>query len=308
MTVPETLVIGEALVDIVHKPDGEVVPLVGGSPLNVAIGLARLGAPARLASWIAEDDYGQMIADHLMQDRVVLVEGSVAAARTPTATATLDQNGTAAYEFDIDWQLPMELPTEVGHVHTGSIAAVLQPGASAVRDALFAARGRATISLDPNTRPSLMGDPADVRADLEQLIGLADVVKASDEDIRWLYGEDVDLETVLRLWAGLCPSVTIATRGGSGALVYVASDGVVLDVPGVVVDVVDSVGAGDSFMAGALSAMLDAGLLGSPQARERLMAADSAQILPCIERAVRAAGITVSRAGANPPTRADLGI
>lgn len=304
-----TLVVGEALVDVVHSATGQVEEHVGGSPLNVAIGLARLGHRARLATFIADDAYGAAIQQHLAASDVQLVEGSLSAPRTPKAVARLDDSGAATYDFDIAWDLPYPLPTAIGHFHTGSIATVLQPGATRVSDAMLAARDHATVSLDPNARPSLMGDPHDVRSHMEQLVGYSDVVKASDEDLDWLYGAntDADLPHVMRLWAQLGPALVVVTRGGKGALAYVAATDSLIELPVRTVTVVDTVGAGDSFQSGLLSGLLDAGLLGGPDARTRLRTADADAVHPALERAVAASAITVSRAGANPPTRAELG-
>lgn len=303
----DTLVVGEALIDIVRPIGGPVTEHVGGSPLNVAIGLARLQHPARLAAYFADDEHGRQILDHLAADGVPLVEGSRSAARTPTAVATLDENGSATYEFDLAWDLPYPLPTDVGHVHTGSIAAALQPGAQKVSDAVLAARRHATVSFDPNPRPTLIGAAADVRAQLEQLIGYSDVVKASDEDIAWLYGAEVDPAEVLRLWGRLGAPLVVMTRGGDGALMHVSATGETESVAGRSVSVVDTVGAGDSFQSGLLSALLDAGLLGSTEARQRLRRATAADLRPAVDRAVETSAITVSRAGADPPARAELG-
>lgn len=302
----DTLVIGEALIDIVRPVDGPPQEYVGGSPLNVAIGLARLQHPARLAAYLADDAYGELIIGHLAADDVPLVEGSLGAQRTPTAMATLDETGSATYEFDLAWDLPYPLPGDVGHLHTGSIAAALQPGAEKVAAAMLAARDHATVSFDPNPRPTLIGAAHEVRSGLEQLVGYSDVVKASDEDIAWLYGADADPAQVLALWGQLGPSLVVMTRGGDGALLHVASTGETASVAGRSVPVVDTVGAGDSFQSGLLSGLLDAGLLGSAEARDRLRRAGLAQLRPAVDRAIETSAITVSRAGANPPTRAEL--
>ncbi|AKU17706.1 carbohydrate kinase family protein [Luteipulveratus mongoliensis] len=300
-----TLVLGEALVDIVHGVDGSVTSHPGGSPLNVAIGLARLDHPVELASYIADDEHGAAIVRHLEADGVPLADGSVSASRTPTATATLDQSGSATYDFDLSWAVST-LPTAYEHLHTGSIAAVLQPGASGVREAMEQARTHATVSYDPNARPSLMGDPHEIRSDIEQLVGFSDVVKASDEDIRWLYGDDAPLTEILRLWSQLGPPLVVMTRGGDGALAHLDTESDVIEVPGLTVEVADTVGAGDSFMSGLISGLLDAGLLGGPDARARLRTAHADDVRPALDRAARASAITVSRAGAQPPTRAEL--
>ena len=297
------LVIGEALIDIVIPFSGDTVEHVGGSPANVAIGLARLGHTAQLATHIGTDARGQRIAALLASEQVRLAPGSDRADRTPTAAAHLDVTGAATYEFDLDWQLDPELELEAGHVHTGSIAATLQPGGEAVAAAVARARQTATVSYDPNARPSIMLRPELVRDEIESLVAASDVVKASDEDIAWLY-PGRSLEEVLTSWANLGPQVCAVTRGGEGALVLVQEEFHRLPAPATVV--VDTVGAGDSFMSGLVSGLLDAGLLGGVEARERLAEAGWDQVAPAVARALACAAITVSRAGANPPTRAEL--
>ena len=301
-----TLVIGESLIDIVQRPDGSTQEHVGGSPANVAVGLARLGDEVTLATMIGEDERGARIAARFDGEGVTLTKGSVGGRPTSVATSTLDARGAAAYTFDLAWELNEEQPLEgLTHIHTGSIAATLEPGASAVLGTLQGARLSATISYDPNARPSLMGDPPEVRAKIEQLIGLSDVVKASDEDIAWLY-DGAPLSDILRLWGRLGPPLVVVTRGDKGALIGLSMTGELTSVDAPVVDVVDTVGAGDSFMAGLLSGLLDAGLLGGIQARERLRSASLADIRPAVNRALACAAITVSRAGAEPPHLAEL--
>ncbi|MBO1756371.1 carbohydrate kinase [Allobranchiibius sp. CTAmp26] len=305
---PSTLVIGEALIDIVRGTDGSVREHVGGSPFNTAIGLGRLGHPVSLATYIGDDAYGLAISDALSVDGVDLTPGSVTAPATPTARATLDETGAATYDFDLAWAPRTPLPGSRGHLHTGSIATALQPGASAVRDAVVAHRAQGTISLDPNPRPTIIGEAASVRSGIEELVGLSDVVKASDEDIAWLYGEDADLGEVLRLWGQLGPSLVVATRGGDGALVHLSGTGELVDVPGRRVALVDTVGAGDSFMSGMLSWLLDEDLLGAADARDRLRVAPREALLAAVDRGVATSAVTVSRAGSQPPTRAELGL
>lgn len=301
----EVLVIGEALIDIVIPLEGEPSEHVGGSPANVAIGLSRLGHPTRLATHIGTDPRGVRIAALMAAESVGLSGDSITAERTPTAAATLDAAGVATYQFDLDWRLEPErvqLPAG-GHVHTGSIAATLSPGGTAVAAIVAAARDRATVSYDPNARPSLMGDPAEARVVIEKLISQSDVVKASDEDAAWLYpGKPVP--EVLRDWAALGPALCAITQGGAEAVVLVA--GQVHRLPSLPTTVADTVGAGDSFMAGLISGLLDAGLLGGAPARSRLHAATWDDVLPAVQRALACAAITVSRPGSNPPTRGDL--
>jgi fructokinase len=302
------LVIGESLIDLVQRPDGATEEYVGGSPANVAIGLARLGHDVTFATLLGDDERGARIAGHLAGEGICLVEGSVAPIGSPTsvATSTLDTTGAATYSFDLAWELPA-LPPLGGltHVHTGSVAATLEPGASAVLATIEGARPGATISYDPNLRPSLMGNPHEVRAKVEALIGLSDVVKASEEDIAWLY-DGAPLSDLLRLWGQLGPALTVVTRGGSGVVVGLSLSGELtgIDVPAV--RVVDTVGAGDTFMAGLLSGLLDAGLLGGIQARERLRSASLANVRPAVDRALACAAISVSGPGPNQPRLADL--
>jgi fructokinase len=142
-----------------------------------------------------------------------------------------------------------------------------------------------------------------VRAKIEQIIGLSDVVKARDEDVHWLYG-GAAIPEVMRLWGRLGPMVVVVTRGGEGAVVAV--NGVVASMAAPKVTVADTVGAGDSFMAGLISGLLDAGLLGGTEARAALRAAGMEQVRPAVERALACAAVTVSRAGANPPRRDEI--
>ena len=300
------LVIGESLIDLVQRPDGSAQEHVGGSPANVAVGLARLGHDITFATLVGHDKRGARITSHLENEGISLTEGSVGERPTSVATSTLDATGAATYSFDLAWELTGRQPLEgLAHVHTGSIAATLEPGASAVLTTLQRARPSATISYDPNARPSMMGDPHEVRAKIEALIGLSDVVKASDEDIAWLY-EGAPISDVLRLWGQLGPALTVVTRGGSGALVGLSITGELTSVEAPVARVVDTVGAGDSFMAGLLSGLLDAGLLGGIQARERLRSASLVDVRPAVDRALACAAITVSRAGSDPPHRSEL--
>jgi fructokinase len=301
-----TLVIGESLIDIVHRPDGSTREHVGGSPANVAVGLARLGHEVTLATKIGDDERGTRIATRLDEEGVALTEGSIGERPTSVATSTLDETGAAAYTFDLTWELSENQPLEgLAHVHTGSIAATLEPGASAVLSTLQSARPSATTSYDPNARPSLMGDPHGVRAKIEQLIGLSDVVKASDEDIAWLY-DGAPLPDILRLWGLLGPALVVVTRAEKGAVIGLTITGEVTSVDAPIVEVMDTVGAGDSFMAGLLSGLLEASLLGGIQARKRLRSASLADVRPAVDRALACAAITVSRAGAAPPYLADL--
>lgn len=301
---PPTLVIGEALLDILHREDGTATEHIGGSPTNVAIGLSRLGHPVELATHVGTDARGRRITEHLAAQGIWLTAGSTSAPRTSTATAALNGHGGASYTFDLLWEMPIT-PAHATHVHTGSIGATLEPGATAVLDAIRDARPRATISYDPNVRPTLLGDAHEVRAKIEQIIGLSDVVKASQEDIDWLYA-GASVSEVLRLWGRLGPELIVITEGAEGAVIGLPASAEVTSLDAVHVPIVDTIGAGDSFMAGLLSGLLDADLLGGPAARERLRRVNLPDVRPAVARAIAAAAVTVSRAGANPPTRAEL--
>lgn len=298
------LVVGEALVDEVRTADGTVTAHPGGSPANVAIGLGRLGREVELLTWLGSDVYGTLVADHVEASGVRLAPGSTGAASTSVATAVLDAAGAATYQFDLEWQLPAaDASPGAVVVHTGSIAAVLEPGASRVAKVLQAARGTATISYDPNARPSLMGTPADALAKVESVLALSDVVKVSDEDIEWLTG--MSPEAVAPQWLELGPKLIVVTRGGEGASAW-TGDGRRVDIAAPRVTVADTVGAGDSFMGGLIDGLWSAGLLGAAH-RDRLAAVPTEVLEHVLARCARIAAITVSRAGANPPSSAELG-
>ncbi|WP_426311269.1 carbohydrate kinase family protein [Cellulosimicrobium sp. E-16] len=298
------LVVGEALIDVVHRADGSVDEHPGGSLANVALTLGRLGRDARLATWLGPDERGDAIRAWLDDSAVTLAPGSTDADRTSVATAHLDAHGAATYEFDLEWRVPAGTAPAAGTlaVHTGSIAAVLEPGASDVRALVAAARDTATITYDPNARPALMGDPADALARIEALVDLADVVKVSDEDVAWLV-PGADPVAVAHRWLALGPALVVVTFGGEGAVAVTAAGEQRVAAPRV--SVVDTVGAGDSFMGALVDGLWDAGLLGADR-REALRAIDAATLAALLERCAAVAAVTVSRAGANPPRRAEL--
>ncbi|HLR27652.1 MAG TPA: carbohydrate kinase [Ruania sp.] len=298
------LVIGEALVDVVHAADGTITEYPGGSPANVALGLARLGRRAELAAWFAKDERGELLRAHLQDSKVQIVPGSDHAERTSTANAHLAGNGGATYTFDLTSRVPeVVLDDSLAVLHTGSIAATLQPSGAAIAELCAAAREYATISYDPNARPTIMGEPEDVRADIEALVAAADVVKVSDEDLTWLYPER-SVEDSLQHWAAAGPALVVLTRGGEGSTA-ITSSSVEVSVAAPRVDVVDTVGAGDAFMAGLLDGLWSAGLLGADR-RAALHAVDASTVHDAMARAARIAAIVVSRAGANPPTSTEL--
>jgi fructokinase len=301
--VDDVLVVGEALVDIVVRPGAPTVEHPGGSPANVALGLARLGRGADLLTRIGDDPRGKAVRGHLESSGVRLVPGSVAGERTSTATAELDPDGVAHYDFDLDWRLPDgPLPEPTACLHTGSIAAFLPPGGDAVLSLVQKAAGRVTVSYDPNARPRLMGDPRQARARVESFVAHCDLVKVSDEDLAWLApGEDP--ADVAAAWLAEGPAVVVVTLGGLGALGLSRAGRVEVHAP--TINVVDTVGAGDSFMAGLVDHLATLNLLG-PQRLTELRAIGTEALGGMLRHAVRIAAITCTRAGANPPTRAEL--
>lgn len=305
MSTPKLLCVGEALIDVVQQGDSSKEH-VGGSLLNVSCGLARLGHDATIQASFGTDERGARLRAWAEDSGAKLAPGTDAAPRTPVAYAQLDEHGRATYTFDLDWEL-FGLP-EAGaydHLHTGSIAATLEPGGSQVVEAVRRQRETGTVSYDPNVRPALMVTPETVRERIEELIGLSDLVKASDEDLEWLYGEE-PLERTIRRLKALGPAMVVITRGPWGAVAALAGDDDTLHLDQVNVTVADTVGAGDSFMAGLISGLTDAGLLGSREAAERLAAAKWSDVQPALHRAVGTSAITVSRHGAYAPDLAEV--
>ena len=297
------LVIGEALIDVVQRGGTVTGEHVGGSPLNVAVGLARLERDVDFLTHIGDDDRGHRIADYVTASGATLVAGSVSAKRTPVALARLDDTGAATYTFDLEWRLSGT--PEVGPplvVHTGSIAAVLDPGCLAVAALLDTYRVSATVTFDPNVRTALIEDADLARERIERLITKSDVVKASDEDLRWL-APDVEPEELARRWLTAGPALVAVTRGGDGALA-VSKAGTV-SLPARAVDVVDTVGAGDSFMTGLLDALWSLDLLGADR-RSALRAITTDDLETVLGAAVLNSALTVAQAGAQLPDRATL--
>jgi fructokinase len=306
MTQDRALVLGEALIDAVVRADGSVDRHPGGSPMNVAIGLGRLGRQIDLLSWLADDADGALIRAHLEASAVRLLTGATGPDRTSVATAHLDPTGAATYVFDLAWDLPEQYPGQDDPplvVHTGSIAALLPPGAARVERELARHRATSTLTYDPNVRPSIIGPAAANRPAVERLVGGVDVVKVSDEDLTWLYpGQDP--AQVAEQWARSGPGLVVVTLGGDGALARTA-DGVAVRIGATPVRVADTVGAGDSFMGGLIDGLWSAGLLGADR-RAALRAVPAEVVEQILRRCARIAAITVSRPGANPPTSAEL--
>src|SRR6478609_8797541 len=212
----DVLVVGESLIDVVHAADGSTREYAGGSAANVAVALARLGRPVQFVTAWADDARGQVLADHLDGAGVRLATDPHALARTATAAATLGADGAASYEFDLEWRINDVTPGAPAFVHLCSLGAVLEPGADQVLALVRGLRETATVSYDINARPAITGTGPDLVARVERMAGIADLVKASDEDLASLY-PDLDLAAAATHLLGLGPTAVVVTRGGDGA-------------------------------------------------------------------------------------------
>jgi fructokinase len=301
-------VVGEALVDLIEDASGHPVAYPGGSPANVAVALARLGGSVRLLTQLSDDPYGRLLRAHLRDNNVQLAPGSLLEApRTSTARTSLSSDGQARYAFDIAWQSFERPPSgwaepAVACLHTGSLATALPPGADDVVAMTRAAHPTTMISFDPNCRPSIVGDVRSARVQVEAMVAASDIVKASLEDLAWLYPRRTH-QDVGREWLERGCELVVFTMGGDGAWAGTRHrEAAVAAVP---VDVVDTVGAGDAFTAGLLSALDQVGLLDAAR-RADLGAIDNSTLLDVLAFAARVAATTCTRRGANPPLRADL--
>ena len=306
---PFVLVIGEALMDLVVQHGGtidEVAAVPGGSPANVALALGRLGVPVELVTWVGTDTFGTTITTHLSESGVVVREPSIAAEKTSTAIAKLDERGAATYVFDVEWApAPLEGFKDIQILHTGSIAAVLEPGSQAILDAIDATQGQVLVTYDPNARPQLMGSPAEAAPPIEAVVSRADVVKASDEDLEWLYPGKTAEQAALDWIERFDLPLLVVTRGKQGPMAFLGSD-LRSSVAPAPVKVVDTVGAGDTFMGGLIDALWRRGIRGA-EGREKLRALTGHDLRRILQEAAKLADIVVQRQGANPPWAHELG-
>ena len=290
----KVFVAGEALMDLIPVASGGRVPMVGGGPANTAKALARLGYQTFFIGGISVDRYGAMIDAELSGSGVNLSLAHRGNLPTALAIATIDENGLARYEFELDdttsfafnesW-LPQSDPDVI---HVGSVATMLEPGAS---ELLRWVSGRAApIVFDPNVRPSIQGDRNIYRAAVERWIDLVSIVKLSEDDLHWLYGG----ESVISTWLARGVSIVIVTRAEKGLTAI--CDGFSVEIPARNVEVIDTVGAGDTIGAIVVEGLLEYGLEGL----------GGENLVKVLERAAQAAAITCSRAGANPPWKAEL--
>ncbi|KOX23987.1 hypothetical protein ADK67_19865 [Saccharothrix sp. NRRL B-16348] len=294
---------GEALVDLVPDHAGGYRPLPGGSPANTAVGLGRLGAPTALLARLADDRLGALLRTHLENSNVGLAYAVRSTSPTTLAVVDVDRDGAADYSFYVDgcadggWRvadLPTELPPDAALHVGGSFALAVEPMAAAFDTLLSRERGRRLITFDPNIRPSLVDDDATVRARLRRWLGMADVVKVSADDLEWIAPGRSPADVAAE-WHELGPALVVVTRGADG--VYASGPAGGLRLPGVPVDVADTVGAGDAFTAGLLAALDRADQL----TRTAVATLIGAELAAVLDYAQRVAAITCTRPGADPP-------
>ena len=290
-------VCGEVLIDIL--PTG---PVVGGGPANTAKALARLGYEVDFIDGISTDAYGVSARKELSRDGVGLGLSLTSDKPTCTATVTLDSKGSASYEFLIDgtatfdfnssW-LPDPERLKPSVLHIGTLVTIIEPGASVLFDWAVKVGEFAPIVFDPNIRPSVMSDRAKYAAAVEKWVSISSVVKVSDDDIAWLYPDD-SLDVVAHRWIEAGVNCVVITRGVKGLIGITASG--MEEVDGMKVDVVDTVGAGDTVGAIVVEGIIKHSVHGL-----------QGQVLNAVlHKAAIAAGITCSRAGAQPPRSHEL--
>ncbi|WP_192364143.1 carbohydrate kinase family protein [Mesorhizobium mediterraneum] len=301
---------GEALIDMLPRTttQGEpaFAPYVGGAVFNTAIALGRLGAPAGFFSGLSTDLFGSQFEDALRASQVSSTYAHTSPRPTTLAFVRLD-NGQATYTFydentagrmlTID-DLP-KLGSEIEAMLFGAISLISEPAGSAYEEFMRREHSHRVMMLDPNIRPNFIPDKAKHLRRIRSMMAMADVVKLSDEDLNW-FGEAGSHEEVVRNWLDRGPTLIVVTHGSEGAVGY-TRDHKVTVVPDKV-DVVDTVGAGDTFNAGILASLHEQGLL----SKEAIANLPEVAIHKALALGAKAAAVTVSRAGANPPWRHEI--
>ncbi|MEU9465394.1 carbohydrate kinase [Streptomyces avermitilis] len=299
------VVAGEALIDLVPQSAGALAglkPALGGGPYNTALALGRLGSPTAFCSRTSRDAFGEALLDGLRTAGVDVSAVQRGAEPTTLAVATIDEHGSAAYSFYVDgtadrlFAAPDRLPDATRAVSFGTCSLVLEPGASAYEELMRSAAAQGLFTtLDPNIRAGLIPDPDAYRARFKSWLASVSLLKLSEDDATWLGGSP-------REWLALGPSAVVITRGDDGLTVF-TRDGAEHSVPGEPVDVVDTIGAGDTVNAALLHGLAARDAL-SP---EGLAGLDAEGWTELLRFAARAAAITCSRAGAEPPYASELG-
>ncbi|MFJ6695232.1 carbohydrate kinase [Streptomyces sp. NPDC091272] len=298
------VVAGEALIDLVPQAAGDalapLLPARGGGPYNTAVALGRLGADVAFCSRISTDAFGASLVERLHEEKVSTALLQRGPEPTTLAVASIDPGGSAAYGFYVEgsadrlFEAPAQLPDAVTALSFGTCSLVLEPGASAYERLMRREAARGTfVALDPNIRAGLIADPDAYRTRFLGWLPHVALLKLSEEDADWL-GRDVEG------WLAAGPAAVVLTRGGAGLTAYTQNGE--HSAPGVPVDVVDTIGAGDTVNAALLHALSARGAL----SREAVAALDPAGWREVLALAVRAAAVTCSRAGAEPPYAHEL--
>jgi fructokinase len=297
---------GEALIDLVEE-DGATRAVAGGGPFNTAVALGRLGVPVGFLGTLSQDEHGRMLERLLHEAGVDTSLVRLSDAATPRALVHHHEGGNNAYTFAVAGTafadlVPSDLPAlpdSAWAVHVGTLALALDPPAAAFEALVDREAGRRAIVLDPNVRPAIFGDPSAYRLRFERIARLAQIVKLSEDDAAWIYPGLTHRELLDAILA-LGPGLVALTCGARGAVA--ASHEAYVEVPGLAVDVADTVGAGDSFGAALLATLVDADAFG-PFATAPL---DAAVLRRSLSYAVTASAITCTRTGADPPSRSDI--
>ena len=294
-------VAGEVLIDLI--PEGvNRKPVVGGGPANTAKALAKLGLDTQFIDGISSDGYGQMAKDELVGAGVKLDYVKYSDKPTCLAIVSLSESGSATYEFVIENTATFDFTSEwllnpqTGRpslLHIGTLATIIEPGASVLFDWAQSVAKFAPVVFDPNIRPAVISDRKQYLAQVERWVAISSAVKISDEDIKWLY-PSLDIEQVFNNWLTKGPSLVVVTYGEKGLIGYRKGEKVIVDA--VKIKVADTVGAGDTVGAILVEAIVKDGLDNLTGVRLETM----------LKRAAKAAAITVSRVGANPPTSEEL--
>ncbi|MFD5831507.1 carbohydrate kinase [Lentzea sp. NPDC060358] len=304
------VVAGEALVDMVPVGDDELTPLapkLGGGPYNVAVALGRLDVPTGFLSRVSTDHFGEQLVKRLHASGVRTDLVQRGQENTTLAVVGLAEDGSARYAFYVEGTAdrlvedPGPLGEDVRALSFGTLSLVLEPGASVYEKVLRRESKRVLTALDPNIRAGLIDDPGAYRARFASWLPDVGLLKVSVEDARWLAGDDdADVIEIARTWISQGPAAVVLTKGGDGLSAITATDQV--DVPPVRVDVVDTIGAGDTVQGALLAWLHDHDALDAGKVR----ALSREEWTAALAYAGAAAAITCSRAGAEPPFASEL--